>query len=166
MRIPDKVMMEYEEEKWLGPTTSQSSSETEVRLHFHCLWRFNGIICRRVVSGKGVASGERWRYVSPPPPFISQQLLFLNEQIKVLCTIGNHLLNKIRILKFAERILFLLFFFSHFYKRCLCLVLFKGAETFPETKRLHFNIISTGSCIHKQAITIKREMEKFDIQKR
>lgn len=104
--------------------------------------------------------------VRVPPPFISQQLLFLNEQIKVLCTIGNHLLNKIRILKFAERILFLLVFFSHFYKRCLCLVLFKGAETFPETKRLHFNIISTGSCIHKQAITIKREMEKFDIQKR
>lgn len=72
MRIPDKVMKEYEEEKWLGPTTSQSSSEKEVRLHFHCLWRFHGIICRRVVSGKGVASVEGWRYV-PPPPF-SQQL--------------------------------------------------------------------------------------------
>lgn len=71
MRIPDKVMMEYEEEKWLGPTTSQSSSETKVRLHFHCLWRFHGIICRRVVSGKGVASGERWRYVSPPPLYLA-----------------------------------------------------------------------------------------------
>lgn len=114
----------------------------------------------------GVASGEGWRYVFPPPPFISQQLLFLNKQITVLCTNGNYLLNKIRILKFAERILFLLFCFSHFYKRCLCLVLFKGAETFPETKRLQFNIISTESCIHKQAITIQREMEKFDMQKR
>lgn len=43
MRIPDKVMKEYEEEKWLGPSTSQSSNETEVRLHCHCLWCFHGV---------------------------------------------------------------------------------------------------------------------------
>lgn len=43
MRIPDKVMKEYEEEKWLGPSTSQSSNETEVRLLCHCLWCFHGV---------------------------------------------------------------------------------------------------------------------------